>query len=198
MKKKLVYLLSIVFLLSSCYPHKYLDYEDLDLVYTNYKESFKFKSIGTYSMPDKIVKVTGNIENGATPEFISEPYNSEILQQIEDNMNANGWTKVDNPSDADITLLPAAWTNTTVYYWDNYWCWYYPYYCGYGYPITAYASYSTGTLVMTMVDPNINGIDPEVVWTAIANGVLCGEYDFTRISDAIDRSFEQSPYLNVE
>lgn len=40
-----------------------------------------------------------------------------MLQTIQDNMAAKGWTKVDDPENADLTLLPAAWTNTTITYW---------------------------------------------------------------------------------
>ena len=64
MKKNVLYFLGIIFLMVSCYPDGLETYEETDLVYTNYTESYDFASKGTYSMPDKIVKVTGNLAEG--------------------------------------------------------------------------------------------------------------------------------------
>lgn len=198
MKTNVFLLFGIVFLLVSCYPNETVYYEDTDLVYTNYEESFDFVSKGTYSMPDKIVKITGNLTEGEAPEFLQEPYNAQTLQKIESNMNALGWTKVDDPADADLKLFPAVWSNTTVVYWYDYWCWYYYYYCGYGwyYPVTT--SYTTGTLVMALFADGEDYVEPSHVWMAACNGLMSGAYDVSRVSNAIDQAFEQSPYLNTK
>ncbi len=198
MKKNVILLLFAFILMVSCYPDKPVYYSDLDLVYTNYEEDFDFMSKGTYSLPDKIVKVTGDLTEGEEPEYVQEPYNSQILQTIKDNMAAKGWTKVDDPESADLNLLPAAWTNTTVYYWYNYWCWYYPYYCGWGYYYQGVSSYTTGTLVMALVASGEDYIDPHGVWFSACNGVLSGAYDTKRVNDAINQAFEQSPYLSIK
>ena len=124
MKTKFIFYLSIIVLLGSCYPQGAEYYDELDIVYTDYNDEFDFASLGNYSIPDKIVKVTGNIADGEEPEFVKEPMNSQMLAKMESNMTALGWTKVEDPATADLVLFPAVWTNTTVYYWYNYWCWY--------------------------------------------------------------------------
>jgi hypothetical protein len=197
MKKKFVFYLSIIVLMGSCYPNGADYYEELDIVYTNYDEEFDFASLGTYAIPDQIVKITGNLLEGEDPEFVKEPQNSQMLQKIESNMTALGWTKAEDPAEADLVLFPAVWTNTTIYYWYDYWCWYYPYYCGWGWGYPSVSSYTTGTFVMTLVVDGENYIDPARVWTGAANGLLSGSYNVTRVNNAIDQAFEQSPYLKT-
>ncbi len=67
---------------------------------------------------------------------------------------------------------------------------------GWGYP--SVSSYTTGTLVMTLVANGADYIDPTRGWTAAANGLLSGAYNTTRVNKAIDQAFEQSPYLNTK
>lgn len=201
MKRKL-YALAIVatiLFFGGCYPDGAEYYEDTDVVYTNYEKSYDFKSKGTYAMPDKIVKIEGNLAEGEMPEFVKEPFNTQILQKIESNMTSMGYTKVADPTTADLSLMPAVWTNTTVYYWYDYWCWWYPYYCGWGwyYPSGGYSSYTTGTLVMTLVAEDTNMVQKTNVWTAAANGLLSGYYDVNRVNKSIDQAFKQSPYLKT-
>jgi len=197
MKKSYVLYMSIMVLLGSCYPNGAEYYEDLDVVYTNYDDQFDFSGHGTYSIPDRIVKIEGDIIEGEDPEFVKEPQNTQMLQKMEANMSDLGWTKTEDPADADLVLFPAVWTNTTVYYWYDYWCWYYPYYCGWGWGYPSVSSYTTGTLVMTLVADGDEFIEPSRVWTAAANGLLSGAYNITRVNNAIDQAFEQSPYLKT-
>lgn len=197
MKKKFIFYLSIVVLMGSCYPEGPVYYDELDIVYTDYDDQFAFSGKGTYSIPDKIVKVTGNLIEGEDPEFVKEPQNTQMLEKIKSNMTALGWTTTEDPTNADLVLFPAVWTNTTVYYWYNYWCWYYPYYCGYGWGYPSVSSYTTGTLVMALVVDGENYVDPARVWTGAANGLLSGSYNVTRVNNAIDQAFKQSPYLKV-
>jgi hypothetical protein len=198
MKKNILYIFGIIFLMVSCYPDEPVYYDDLDLVYTNYTASFDFASKGTYSMPDKIVKITGNLVEGQEPEFVPEPYNTQVLNTIESNMTALGWTKVDDPANADLTLFPAVWSNTTIVYYYDYWCWYYYYYCGWGYYYPYTTSYTTGTMVMFLTAGGQDYIEPTGVWTAAINGLFSGEYDVSRVNKAIDQAFKQSPYLNTK
>jgi hypothetical protein len=198
MKKNVLFFVGIIFLMVSCYPDEPVSYSDYDLVYTNYTATFDFASKGTYAIPDKIVKITGALAEGQTPEYVKEPYNTQILNKIQNNMSALGWTKVDDPANADLALLPAVWTNTTIYYWNDYWCWYYYYYCGWGYYYPTVTSYTTGTFVMTLVAGGDNYVDPSSVWTAALNGLVSGSYDITRVNNGIDQAFKQSPYLNTK
>ena len=198
MKKKIAFYILIIGMMAGCYPQGPEYYEDLDLVYTNYDDAYDFGAAGTYSMPDKIVKVTGNLLEGEDPEFVKEPYNSQILAKIEANMTALGWTKVDKNANPDLALLPATWSNTTIYYWYDYWCWYYPWYCGWGWGYPSVSSYTTGTLVMTLVAYDENYIEPTRVWTSAVNGLLSGSVDMNRVNKGIDQAFDQSPYLDTK
>lgn len=196
-----VLFLSLV-ILWGCYPGGAEYYDETDIVYTNYDKNYDFKSKGTYSLPDKIVKVTG--DPNAPPEYINDIYGVPILDEIDAQMQALGWTKVDVNATPDVQVLPAAWTSTTVIYggyWGNYWCWYYPYYCGGGwyYPYYPVTTYTTGTLVMTLVDPNAESTDgsKRVSWSAAINGLLSGTYDVNRVLNGVDQAFAQSPYLKT-
>ena len=50
---------------------------------------------------------------------------------------------------------------------------------------------------MTLVADGEDYIEPSRVWTAAANGLLSGAYNTTRVNNAIDQAFEQSPYLRT-
>ena len=199
MKQKFLSLAIVAGLIffGGCYPDGAEYYEDTDIVYTDYDDQFDFSYKGTYSIPDKIVKITGNLNEGELPEFIKEPYNSQILNNIEKNMTSMGYTKVEDPANADMVLFPAVWTNTTIYYWYDYWCWYYPYYCGWGWGYPSVTAYTTGTLVMALIADGDEYVEPAKVWTGAANGLLSGAYDVTRVNAAIDQAFKQSPYLKT-
>jgi hypothetical protein len=197
MKKNVFYLIGILFLMVSCYPGEIESYEETDLVYTNYTETFDFASKGKYAMPDKIVKITGNLAEGQEPEYLNDVYAETILSRIENNMTALGWSREEDPANADLTLFPVVWTNTTVVYWYDYWCWYY-YYCGWGWYYPSYSTYTTGTLVMGLVASGAEYAEPTNMWTAAINGLMSGSYNVTRVTNAIDQAFEQSPYLNTK
>lgn len=194
--------MALVTVLFGCYPAgpEYVD--ELDVTYSNYDKNFDFKSLGTYSMPDKIVKITG--DPTAPPEYVKDIYATPMLAQIDANMQGLGWTKVTANTTEDIQLLPASWSSTTIIYggyWGGYYCWYYPYYCGGGwyYPYTPVSSYTTGTLVMTITDPKNESTDGSrrVAWTGAINGILSGTYNFDRITKGINQIFTQSPYLKT-
>ena len=198
--KTIIVNLLIVVILAACYPGGPEYYEETDIVLTEYDQEFNFKAKRTYAMPDNVVNVSGKIIEGEPPEFIKEPYNTQIIERIELNLSNLGWERADDPSTADVVLFPASWSNTTVYYWYDYWCWYYYYYCGWGwywYPTVSVSAYTTGTLVMTMVVDGDEYIDPAIVWTGAINGLLSGVQNGTRLSNGIDQAFIQSPYLKI-
>lgn len=199
MKQKF-YVLAIIAAMSflwGCYPNGAEYYDETDVVYTNYDDEYDFVSKGTYSMPDKIVKITGELAEGEDPEFVKEPYNTQILKKIESNMTALGYAKTDDPANADLVLFPAVWTNTTIYYYYDYWCWYYPYYCGWGWGYPSYTTQTSGTLLMTLIADGDDYVTPTNVWTSAINGLLSGAYNTTRVNNGIDQAFKQSPYLKT-
>jgi hypothetical protein len=203
MRKKIFSLFGILsgLLLWGCYPHGPEYTQDLDIVVTHHNPDYNFVAKATYAMPDKIVKITGNLQEGDAPEFIPDVNASQILARIESNMTSLGWSKVAVDASPDLILLPAAWETTTIYYYYDYWYWwyggYYPYYPYY--PPVYVSSYTTGTLLMTLQDPTQLGGNGNPInqWTGFLNGVLNGSYNATRINGLIDQAFTQSQYLKT-
>jgi hypothetical protein len=203
---------SVYFLLTGlmfgCYPQGAEYYDELDLVYSNYASQYDFTAKNTYAIPDKIVKFTGDVIQGEEPDFIREPYNTQILALIRTNMSNLGWTEVSLDQNPDVILSVAAWelTTTTIwydywYYWDWWYGGYYPPYYGGWYPYyPMVTSYSTGTLLMFMSDPNAMSADDRtpIVWTSAINGLLQGNYSNDRITRGVNQAFTQSPYLNTK
>lgn len=191
-----------VFLLG-CYPAGPEYVEDLDVVYSTYDEVYDFKSKGTYSLPDKIVTDV-EIDNGDTTYvYMKDVYAEPLLQAIQTNMTNLGWSKVAIEAGPDVLVTPGAISSTTYYYsywydwwyggyYGGYWGWYYP-------PYYSVSSYTTGTFIITMSDPNETNIvnKSPAVWVAAANG-LAGSYDIDRVIGGIDQAFAQSPYLNTK
>lgn len=198
--KKRFFALAFAAMLLGCYPDG-ADYtEELDIVYSNYDETYDFQSKGTYAMPDEIVLLTGDEDDPV--DYIQDQYALPILDQIEENMTALGWTRVDVDANPDVELLPASWSTTTLFYsGGGYWCWWNPYYCGgwWYYPYPVVSGYTSGTLVMTMVDPNMESADGRrrAVWTGAINGLLSDVYSFGRVQKGVDQAFKQSPYLQT-
>lgn len=192
-------------LFAGCYPDgpEYID--EYDLVYTNYSPTYDFKAQTTYALPDSVVLITGNLEEGEAPEMVNTVYANEILSKIRQNMNDYGWTEVDEADDPDVTILPSAVSSTTVSVWypSYYWGWYYPYW-GYGWYYPGYypptiSSYTTGSIFLQMIDRGeISGSENmPVEWVCIVNGLLEGSTSglITRIDRSIDQAFAQSTYL---
>jgi len=191
----------------SCKPRgaEYID--ELDLVYTNYDANFDYKSRATFSLPDSIIKITGDgISDSSKVQFIDNTYAGPILASIRSNMISRGWKEVKKSENPDVLLLPSVSTTTNIYYTYNYgyyWGWYYPYYPygGWYYPYypSTVSGYRTGSLFVQMTSPKTptpTGQLP-VVWSAIFNGMLEGgtSYVTSRVQSSINQAFTQSPYL---
>jgi hypothetical protein len=209
MKKILIFALPL--LMAGCYPNGPDYIEQLDLVVTNYNPDYDFSSKTTFSIPDNVVIITGeNLEDpdgNGQPDFVSEPYNSQIINTIINELEDRGWTNVDTAANPDVWILPTAMSSTTIVYYYDYWGywgwwgggyygWYYP-----GYYPTVVGSYTTGSVFVTMVDRNALTPDNSlpVEWGCILNGLLTGSSSTntaSRITSGIEQAFEQSPYLN--
>lgn len=199
MKKRISFILFVIsgFLLWGCYPDGPEYVEDMDIVLTYQAPDYDFSVNATYAMPDKIVKVTGNKVEGDDPEFVPDATANLILDRIAQNMADLGYSRVGIDEDPDLLLAPASWETTTIYYYYDYWYWwwggYYPYYPSYGY----YSSYTTGSLLMSLYDPDELAANGNVIlqWAGIANGLMEGVFNATRVYGAIDKAFTISPYL---
>ncbi|MBN7812516.1 DUF4136 domain-containing protein [Algoriphagus sp. H41] len=186
-----------------CYPGGPEYYEDTDVTLTQHDENYDFASKQTYALPDKIV-VDIEIENGDTSYvYMRDIYATPILQAIDQNMSNYGWTKVAVNANPDVLLTPAAIKNTT-YFWSYWYDWWYGGWWGWGWgwyypPYYTVSSITTGSVIINMVDPNVDtpvDLSP-VTWLMIGNGLMSGANDVSRITDAIDQAFMQSPYLKT-
>lgn len=197
---------SLVLLLAGCYPQGPEYVEDTDVVYTTYDERFTFNTKETYAMPDMIV-MDVEIDNGDTTyEYMPDKFAKPIFDKIIENMTALGYDQVDIDESPDLLLTPAAISSTTYFY--SYWYdwWYGCYYgCGWGWyypPYYTISSYTTGSMIITLTDPNAAADSPinrsQTVWISAANGLVSYAYDITRVTRSIDQSFRQSPYLTTK
>ena len=200
-------------ILAGCYPKGAEYIEELDIVYTNYYNQFDFKAKVKYSLPDSVIKITGEALNDPDgdqkPEFLPKATGDVILNQIKTNMAAYGYQEVELNQNPDVLILASTMTTTNIYYYYDWWYWdwwyggYYPPW-GWYYPCCYYPSYvsgyRSGSVLIQMVDPKAVGqgdTNTPVVWTAIFNGLAEGGTAniTTRAQAAIDQAYAQSPYL---
>lgn len=202
---RLIVFLTLPLALSRCFPGGPEYTEEMDMVVTNYDPDFDFQSVGTYALPDDVVKITGNLQDGDDVEFIKPEYAEAILESIRENMSSYGWTEVDKNDDPDIIILPSAMSSTTlVFYYDYwYWSWWYPYsWWGWYYPYPVYGgSYTSGSVFIQMTYPEgmTAADDIPVVWSSILNGLLEGSTAAisSRIESSVNQAYTQSPYLDL-
>lgn len=203
-------LAALPLILAACYSGGPDYVDDIDVVYTTYDDKFDFAGKNTYAMPDKIVVDAEKDDNGNwIPEYMTQAIADPILDYIELNMAAKGWTRLPNMVDgspdenADVVLTPAALKSNAYFYsywydwwygayWGGYWGWYYP-------PYFTDSTYTTGSIILVMADPNIGSPinESQASWIAVANGLFTGNYNFNRVKAGIDQAFAQSPYLKT-
>ena len=206
--KKLIYVLIAVFALTSCREDP--DLGDLSsdfLVFTNYDGKADFNRFTRYYMPDSVM-VIGDTKD---PASWTGSKAADILKAYEDNMQACGYVRTDDKSEADVGLQisyvqsvayfvdyrnPYWWNEYPGYwlpgYWGDWGYWYYPY------PVVY--SYSVGSLLTEMVDLSTSpSADRKltVVWNSFLSGLLSGSdaFNMELTVRAINQSFVQSPYL---
>lgn len=197
---------SLVLLLAGCYPQGPEYVEDTDVVYTSFDEKYTFSDKSTYARPDKIVMDVKIDDGDTTYEYMPDKFAKPIFEKIDDNMEALGYTRRAISDDPDLLLTPAALSSTTYFY--SYWYdwWYGCYYgCGWGWyypPYYTVSSYTTGSMIITLTDPNAAANSPinrsQTVWVSAANGLVNYSYDISRVTKSIDQAFKQSPYLTTK
>ena len=191
---------ALMLLLLGCYPGQPEFVDEYDIVYTNYSPDFDFSEDYSYSLPDGVLVLDDDRGPDDPPEFVDPTFGDPILDGIRQNLNALGWTEVDEEDDPDLVILPSAFDTDFLYFYNpGYWCWYYPCW-GWGYPgySPGYVTgYTTGTVLMQMTDPNgvVNDEVP-VVWLGAINGLLQGSDAniISRINSNVDQAFAQPPF----
>jgi len=175
--------------------------EDL-AVLTQYDTSAEFSEYQTFMISDSI----GVISDSDTTR--AKNANTQlIVNQIIINMEAYGYTQVENNADLAMSLAFFSNTYVSAYYPGWYWgypgyyppdYWGYPGYgYGYGYYPAYYTSYSTGTLSIELID--LKNADMEemlfIRWNAIIRGLVTGTHTTEEVQNSIDQAFIQTPQL---
>ena len=190
-------------LITSCYQDYGLTSSDYDIVATFKEDANDFQAYktngATFYMSSTIKRLSDNV-GGIVDE--PGPYDDQILAEIERQMIANGYTKVDSIQLPDVYISVGATSSENIVYYPGYWGgyygWYYPWY-GYG----GYAySYTTGSLFVTMIDLNKYDEGNKIsgaVWAGTVNGMLedSNANILARVLSSVGKMFEQSPYLKI-
>ena len=205
----------LVAVVASCYPNGPESTEEFDVVVTGFDITADFGAFTTYAMPDSVVSLTG--EDGQEHDHSLD---AGILAKIAENMGNRGYTRIPeqdlDTTTPDMIVLPgiATFKNYnayTSYPWYGSWGWWggwgYPgggnYGSGWGiaypwYNSSVIYSYEVGTLAIVIIDPdNFDAAEENIraLWSGAANGLVDPQATGSRLDDAIDQMFVQSPYL---
>ena len=212
--KKILLIVSLVSVFISC--RKYPDFDELTykpVVVTNHDAGIDFNDYKTYFMSDSLTQIGDDRNDSIADPSLGGP----ITDAIEQNMNSRGFVRVTSPTLADLAINSAVIKITTTVqtyppgYWWGYpgyggcyygYCGYYPYYDYYygGYYTYSY-TYSTGSLIIEVVD--LKNVDTtanrlNVVWTNFNTGVL--GVTGTSVGNAVssvNQAFAQSEYFKT-
>lgn len=206
--KNLRYLAIALFAVAVCSCQKDPDTSGLNddyLVFTDTDTATDITQFGNYVLPDSIL-VIGSSEMAV---YWKDQDAQTIISSVASQMNADGYTRVDTIEAAQIGLQLSYVQDVTYFVNYPYWWWYYPYYWGPGfwgdwtgwyYPYVVTYGYTTGSLIIEMVNLTPGGENPDelpVVWNAFMSGLMTGSdnVDVQRTVDAVNQAFTQSPYL---
>ncbi len=212
-----ILIIAIPVYIISCYPDGPSSPEDMDIVGTSYDKDFDFGAATSFSLPDTIVHIDPNGEQ----DSLGRDFDSLIISKVRAHMISNGYKEepLDTLNPADVVLLISAMSSSNSgLFFDPAWMWGYwgwwPGWGGYpgapawgpgwgmGFPVGVpiYIDYSTGTLFITMLDPENTDVVEQTIaapWLAAINSLLSGSSQDSerRITESIDQAFKQSPYL---
>jgi hypothetical protein len=179
--------------------------EDL-VIYTKYDVNVNFNDYKTFAIVPAVAYI-----DGKDSAVLTTPNALEVLAKITKNMTDRGFSQVaptDHP-DLGINVTAIKSTTATVYYpgwywgypgyWGSYW-WGYPGY-GYGYPYypATITSYSTGTIIIDLVDFKFKTTDNKIMirWNAYIRGLLTDTHSLADVDKSIDQAFTQTPALKT-
>ena len=212
-RKSRVWLLAAMTILlagvASCYPGEISSVGEADLVLTFFDSAADFTTKVTYTMPDSIVRIAEDGGSGSANPAVD----AQILALIEAEFTAIDYQRVAVGGAApDVVVLVTA-ASVAIDYWSTggwwgYWGWWPGWGPGFGpgwtpaYPWgPAYpGTQAVGTLVITMLDPNMtSAVDQEIraIWAGVINGLLQGSDQgiLIRMPGLIHQVFVQSDYL---
>ncbi len=194
--------------LNSCYQDYGLSTQDFDTYLTHYTPGTNFQAYKYFVMPDTIVHISDTTKTD--PLSSARKFDKQILSLTASNLEGRGYQRIqmsDTVGGKAATTLVVLigqmsfeYTGYYYDYWYGYWGWYWPgYYPGYYPPMYGGSyTYSTGTTVTEILDlaQTVAARRPTTVWNSIITGLTGSPSTApTRITTAINRTFEQSPYL---
>jgi len=196
----------IALLVWSCYPSSPTAPTETGIVVTLYDSGFNFGAAQTYALPNTVFDLSGS---GA----VNHQFDPLILSEVDKNMTRLGYVRELNPAQngADIVVIISVSKQAIAYadynwyaYWGSWPGWAYwgswDSAWGFLYPWASIESFTTGTLLLEMVDPNGRDIQNKklpVRWTGVIDGLLTSSVTVTsdQIVRGIAQCFAQSPYL---
>lgn len=188
--------------LMTCYPSPDLGVGDYDTVITMRTEGAEFSGFSTYAVPDTVIS---RPDSGT----VSDELTGLIVGDIKRNMEQLGYQEEADPKNnpPDVVVIAGAITRDQYgawlgYPWFGWWGWYGG--GAIGYPGSHWTyQYTVGTVTMDMVD--FEKFDPDsdtipILWSAAVSGPLQQDVQnqTQRVTDGINRAFEQSPYLKPQ
>ena len=198
--------LVLVLGLAACYPGGPESLDEIGLVISFQNPDTDYAGLHTYAMEDTVAV----LDNGdGSAQSIDRQYNAVILQELQDNLAARGFTREMDPQNnkPDVWVAVGAVESEVWVYWYDwgYWGGYYPPGWGGGYyPTTVSgASYQQGSIIWQMLDlrdvadPGAPGVRPPVMWLAGINGAIksSNSANEAAIESGVAKAFEQSPYI---
>ncbi len=209
MKKKLITLISLGFiLLASCskYPPETSRLAEDMVIYTKYDLTANFATYKTFAIVPNIAYI-----DGKDSSVLTDANAQALLGEITLNMENRGYKLTSRTSAPDLGINVTAIKNTSTTVYTPGWYWGYPgYYSpgwwgypGYGYdypyPPTYISSYSTGTLLIDLVDLKNKTTDNKVMirWNAYIRALMTGNHTLDDIIKSIDQAFKQTPAIKA-
>ena len=200
-------------MIGGCYENYGLTTQDYDAYLTGYVGGTNFQTYKYFIMPDTIVHIFDKTI-ALDPLASARKFDKQILSLTASNLQARGYTRLSDTSQIIsggidrntvlVVLIGQFSTDHTGYYYDywyGYWGGYYPGWGYGGYYPPAYVNsvdYTLGTNVTELVDYGQSNSQKRPVprWVGIIAGLMGDPKTAQgRIADAVNRVFEQSPYL---
>ena len=193
--------------LASCskYPPSSIRLTEDLVIYTKYDVTANFNDYKTFAIVPEIPYI-----DGKDTSYLTDANAQALLVEISKNMVNRGFVAPTGSASPDLGINVTAIKNTTTTVYSPGWYWGYPgYYSpgwwgypdyGYSYPYypTYITSYSTGTVLIDMVDFK-TPVDGKVMvrWNAYIRGLLTGSHTQSEVLRSVDQAFIQTPTLKT-
>lgn len=198
-------------LMMSCATYPGVDSRlEEDLVdITKYATGTDFTQFKTFSIVDSVTVIKDYHDSSKISDFQTQALLSEIII----NMERRGYVQVDRKTgNPDLGINVGAVKVTNVSYYYPGWYWDYGYYdpsywgypaCYYWYPYypPAVSYYSTGTVIIDLLDlknAKIHNNKLYVDWVAVIRGLLTGSHTQDEVLDNVDQCFNQTPQIRAK